>query len=142
MSAPITIYHNPKCGTSRNVLAMIRQSGIEPEIIDYLKSPPGREKLGLLAEKMDISVRDLLRQKGTPYDQLDLGNEKWSDDQLLDFMAAYPILMNRPVVVIGDIVRLCRPCETVLDILPNPDIGPFTKPDGEVVIDATGRRLL
>ena len=142
MGAPITIYHNPKCGTSRNVLAMIRQSGVEPEIIDYLKTPPGKDKLKELVAKLDISVRELLRRKGTPYDKLDLDNDKWSDDELIDFMVAHPILMNRPLVVIGDTVRLCRPCEAVLDILPNPDIGPFTKPDGQVVIDATGKRLL
>ena len=141
MTTAITIYHNPKCGTSSNVLAIIRQSGVEPQIIEYLKTPPGREKLVELVAKLDIPVRELLRRKGTPYDELGLDDPKWSDDDLIDFMVAHPILMNRPVVVIGDTVRLCRPCEAVLDILPNPDIGPFTKPDGEVVIDADGRRV-
>ena len=141
MTSTITIYHNPKCGTSRNVLAMIRQSGTEPEIIEYLKNPPTRDKLNELVSKLNIPLRDLLRQKGTPYDELDLDNAKWSDEELIDFIVANPILMNRPVVVIADTVRLCRPCETVLDILPNPDIGPFTKPDGEVVIDADGKRV-
>jgi len=142
MPSTITIYHNPKCGTSRNVLAIIRQSGVEPEIIDYLKNPPGREKLVELISKLDISVRDLLRRKGTPFDALGLDDDKWSDDELIDFIVAHPILMNRPIVVIGETVRLCRPCEAVLDILPNPDIGPFTKPDGEVVIDASGKRVV
>ncbi len=141
MSSPISIYHNPNCGTSRNVLAMIRQSGEEPEIIDYLKTPPGKEKLLELVGRLNIPLRDLLRRKGTPYDELKLDDAKWSDADLINFIAAHPILMNRPLVVVGDKVRLCRPCETVLDILPNPDIGPFTKPDGEVVIDADGKRV-
>ena len=129
----VTIYHNPKCGTSRNTLEMIRKSGEEPEVIEYLKAPPGREKLVELISASGLSVRDVLRQKGTPYDELDLGNEKWSDDELIDFMVEHPILMNRPIVVTPKGIALCRPSEKVLDILPNPDIGSFTKEDGEVV---------
>ena len=129
----VTIYHNPACGTSRNTLAMIRQSGAEPEIIEYLVNPPSRSKLVELIAASGLSPRALLRQKGTPYDELDLDNEKWSDDQLVDFMVAHPILINRPIVVTPKGVVLARPSEKVLDILPNPDIGPFTKEDGEVV---------
>ena len=129
----VTIYHNPACETSRNTLAMIRQSGEEPEIIEYLKTPPTRERLLELIEAMDIAVRALLRQKATPYDELGLSDPKWSDDELIDFMMAQPILINRPIVVTEKGVRLCRPSEAVLEILPNPDIGPFTKEDGEVV---------
>lgn len=137
----ITIYHNPDCGTSRNTLAMIRQSGEEPQVIEYLKTPPSRERLVELIAAMDISVRALLREKGTPYSELGLGDTKWSDDELVDFMMAHPILINRPIVVTPLGTKLCRPSEAVLDILPNPDIGPFTKDDGEVVIDADGRRV-
>jgi arsenate reductase len=129
----ITIYHNPKCGTSRNTLAMIRQSGEEPEIVEYLKTPPSREKLAELIGQMGISPRDLLRRKGTPYDELDLDDPKWSDDELIDFMIEHPILINRPVVVTPLGTKLCRPSETVLEILPNADIGAFAKEDGEVV---------
>ncbi|MFA5956493.1 arsenate reductase (glutaredoxin) [Hyphomicrobium sp.] len=129
----ITIYHNPACGTSRNTLAMIRQSGEEPEVIEYLKTPPARATLEDLMKRMGIGPRELLRQKGTPYAELDLGNPKWSDDQLIDFMMAHPILMNRPVVVTPLGVKLCRPSEAVLDILANADIGAFAKEDGEVV---------
>ncbi len=129
----ITIYHNPACGTSRNTLAMIRQSGAEPEVIEYLETPPSREKLVELIGAMDISPRALLRQKGTPYDELGLGDDKWSDDELIDFMMAHPILINRPIVVTGKGTKLCRPSEAVLDILPNPDIGRFVKEDGEVI---------
>lgn len=128
----ITIYHNPKCGTSRNTLAMISEAGVEPEVIEYLKTPPSREKLVDLISKMEISVRDLLRQKGTPYDDLGLGEDKWSDDQLIDFMMEHPILINRPIVVTEKGVRLCRPSEKVMDLLPA-DIGTFTKEDGQVV---------
>ncbi|MTI19096.1 arsenate reductase (glutaredoxin) [Rhodobacteraceae bacterium RKSG542] len=128
----VTIYHNPKCGTSRNTLAMIRQSGVEPEVIEYLKTPPSREKLVELIKDMGISVRDVLRRKGTPYDDLDLDNEKWSDDELIDFMVEHPILMNRPIVVTEKGTALCRPSEKVLDLLDG-DIGSFTKEDGEVV---------
>ncbi|MBS0251557.1 MAG: arsenate reductase (glutaredoxin) [Proteobacteria bacterium] len=129
----ITIYHNPACGTSRNTLAMIRQSGEEPEVIEYLKTPPPRETLVDLMKRMGIGPRELLRQKGTPYADHDLGNPKWTDDQLIDFMLEYPILINRPIVVTPLGVKLCRPSEAVLDILPNPHIGAFTKEDGEVV---------
>lgn len=129
----ITIYHNPACGTSRNTLAMIRQSGEEPCITEYLVNPPTRDELVGLIRAMDMPVRDLLRQKGTPYDALGLADVKWTDDQLIDFMMAHPILINRPIVVTPRGARLCRPSEAVLEILPNPDIGTFTKEDGEVV---------
>ena len=129
----ITIYHNPKCGTSRNTLAMIEKSGAELEVIDYQKNPPGRAKLVELIAATGLSVRDILRKKGTPYDDLDLGNEKWSDDELIDFMVEHPILMNRPIVVSPKGTVLSRPSEKVLDILPNQDIGSFTKEDGEIV---------
>src|ERR1700738_4970473 len=129
----VTIYHNPDCGTSRNTLAMIRQSGIEPTVIEYLKDPPTRARLIELIAAMAIPVRALLREKGTPYAELGLADPKWTDDQLLDFMMAHPILINRPIVVTAKGVRLCRPSETVLDILPNPNIGRFVKEDGEVV---------
>lgn len=135
----VTIYHNPKCGTSRNTLAMIRQSGEEPEIIEYLKTPPSREKLVELIAAMGIAPRDLLRRKGTPYDELGLDDPKWSDDQLIDFMVEHPVLMNRPVVVSPLGAKLCRPSEAVLDILPNAEIGAFTKEDGEVVAPKASR---
>ena len=130
----VTIYHNPACGTSRNTLAMIRQSGEEPVVVEYLKDPPSRERLVQLLNAMRISARDLLRQKGTPYDELGLADPKWTDDELIELMRDQPILINRPIVVTPKGVRLCRPSEAVLDILPNPDIGEFTKEDGEVVI--------
>ena len=129
----VTIYHNPDCGTSRNTLAMIRQSGEDPVIIEYLKTPPTRAQLQELIAAMGISVRALLREKGTPYAELGLADPKWTADELLDFMMAYPILINRPIVVTPKGVRLCRPSEAVLDILPNPDIGRFVKEDGDVV---------
>ncbi len=129
----VTIYHNPACGTSRNTLAMIRQSGEEPVVIEYLKTPPSRGQLAELVAAMGLTTRDLLRQKGTPYDELGLGNPDLTEDQLLERMIEYPILINRPIVVTEKGVRLCRPSERVLDILPNPDIGPFTKEDGDVV---------
>ena len=128
----ITIYHNPKCGTSRNTLEMIRKSGGEPQVIEYLKTPPSRDELAGLIARMGIPVRDLLRQKGTPFDELGLGEDKWSDDQLIDFMMEHPILINRPIVVTEKGVRLCRPSEKVLELLPS-DIGTFTKEDGEIV---------
>jgi len=137
----ITIYHNPSCGTSRNTLAMIRQSGVEPEVIEYLKTPPSREKLVELIAAMGMTPRQLLREKGTPYAELNLGDAKWSDDEIIDFMLAHPVLINRPIVVTPRGVVLARPSEAVLDILPNPDIGPFTKEDGEVVMDAEGKRV-
>ncbi|MGJ0426037.1 arsenate reductase (glutaredoxin) [Methylocystis sp.] len=130
----ITIYHNPACGTSRNTLAMIRQSGEEPVVIEYLKDSPTRERLVELLNAMGISARDLLRQKGTPYDALGLGDPKWTEEELIGFMLEQPILINRPIVVTPKGARLCRPSETVLDILPNPAIGEFIKEDGEVVI--------
>jgi arsenate reductase (glutaredoxin) len=138
----IVIYHNPACGTSRNTLAMIRQSGEEPLVVEYLKNPPSREKLKKLMAEMGISARALLREKGTPYHELGLGDPKWSDDELIDFMLAHPILINRPIVVTPKGVKLCRPSEAVLDILPNPNIGPFAKDDGQVVIDASGKRVV
>lgn len=129
----VTIYHNPDCGTSRNTLAMIRQSGTEPTIIEYLKTPPSRDKLKELIAAMGISVRALLREKGTPYKEIGLDDPKWSDDELLDFMMTHPILINRPIVVTDKDTKLCRPSEAVLDLLPNPNIGHFTKEDGQIV---------
>ena len=137
----IVIYHNPDCGTSRNTLAMIRQSGEDPQVIEYLKTPPSREKLGELLAAMNMLVRGLLREKGTPYQELGLGDPKLTDEELIGAMLAHPILINRPIVVTPLGVRLCRPSETVLDILPNPEIGPFTKDDGEIVIDRDGKRV-
>ena len=136
----VTIYHNPNCGTSRNVLAMIRKSGEEPVVIEYLKNPPTRERLTELVRAMGIPVRALLREKGTPYAELGLGDPKWSDEQLLDFMIAHPILINRPIVVTPKGVKLCRPSETVLDLLPNVNLGRFVKEDGEVVEGAPDSR--
>jgi arsenate reductase len=137
----ITIYHNPACGTSRNVLALIRNTGDEPTVIEYLKTPPDRATLQRLIAAMAIPVRDVLRRKGTPYDELGLDDAKWSDDQLIDFMLAHPILINRPIVVTPLATRLCRPSEAVLDILPDPQRGAFAKEDGEAVIDAKGQRV-
>jgi arsenate reductase len=128
----VTIYHNPACGTSRNTLAMIRQSGEEPEIIEYLKTPPSRARLIELINAMGIPVRALLREKGTPYAELGLADPKWSDDQLIDVMLAHPILINRPIVVTPKGTKLCRPSEAVLDLLDNP-VGSFVKEDGEAV---------
>jgi arsenate reductase len=130
---PVTIYHNPACGTSRNTLAMIRQSGEEPTIIEYLETPPSRERLVALIAEMDFTPRQLLRTKGTPYEELGLGDPGKTDDQLIDAMVAHPVLINRPIVVTPRGVRLCRPSEVVFEILDNPDAGPFTKEDGEVV---------
>jgi arsenate reductase len=137
----VTIYHNPDCGTSRNTLAMIRLSGEEPEVIEYLQRPPSRAKLVELIAAMGITPRELLRDKDTPYAALGLGDPKWTDDELIDIMLAQPILINRPIVVTPLGVKLCRPSEGVLDILPNPDIGPFVKENGEVVINAEGQRM-
>ena len=128
----VTIYHNPNCGTSRNTLAMIRQSGAEPDVIEYLKTPPSREKLVELIAAMGMSVRALLREKGTPFRDLGLDDPRWSDDELIDQMLAHPILINRPFVVTAKGTRLCRPSEAVLDLLDQP-IGRFVKEDGEVV---------
>jgi arsenate reductase (glutaredoxin) len=129
----IVIYHNPDCGTSRNTLAMIRQSGEEPEVIEYLHTPPTRERLVWLIAEAGLTVRQALRRKDTPYDALGLADEGLSDDQLLDAMLAHPVLINRPFVVTSKGVRLCRPSEVVLDIRPNPKIGSFTKEDGEII---------
>lgn len=136
----ITIFHNPACGTSRNTLAMIRKSGEDPVIVEYLKTPPSRARLIDLIEAMGIGARGLLREKGTPYAELDLGNAKWTDDELIDFMLAHPILINRPIVETPKGTRLCRPSEEVLQILPNPQIGPFTKEDGELVVPSSSLR--
>lgn len=129
----VTIYHNPACGTSRNTLAMIRASGVEPVVIEYLKTPPAREEICDLATRIGLPLRALLREKGTPYAELGLQDETIPDDALLDAIEAHPILLNRPIVVTPRGVRLCRPSEVVLEILPNPDIGEFVKEDGEVV---------
>lgn len=137
----ITIYHNPACGTSRNVLAMIRNSGVEPTVIEYLKNPPSTEQIKAWLSAMGATVRQVLREKGTPFAELDLAHPKWTDEQLLDFIQQHPILLNRPFVITPLGVRLCRPSEVVLDILPNPQQGPFIKEDGEVVVDAGGHRV-
>jgi arsenate reductase len=129
----ITIYHNPACGTSRNTLAMIRQSGASLQVIEYLKNPPTRERLIELAAAMNIPVRGLLREKSTPYTELGLADPKWSDEELIGFMLAHPILINRPIVVTPKGVRLCRPSELVLELLDDPDIGRFVKEDGEII---------
>jgi len=129
----VTIYHNPGCGTSRNTLAMIRATGEEPEVIEYLKTPPSRERLKALIAATGISVRALLRQKGTPYASLSLDDPKWTDEQLIDFVMAHPILINRPIVVTPKGVRLCRPSEAVLPLLATPLRKPFVKEDGEIV---------
>ncbi|WP_019644450.1 arsenate reductase (glutaredoxin) [Novispirillum itersonii] len=137
----ITIYHNPACGTSRNTLALIRNSGVEPEVIEYLLTPPDRATLRDLIARIGTPVRDVIRQKGTPYAELGLDDPAVSEDALIDAMVTHPILINRPIVVTPLGVRLCRPSEAVLDILPDPQQGPFTKEDGEVVIDAAGNRV-
>lgn len=138
---PITIYHNPACGTSRNVLAMIRNSGEEPVVIEYLKTPPDRATLTALITAIGVPVRAVLREKGTPYAELGLDDPKWSDEQLIGFMLQHPILINRPIVVTPLGTMLCRPSEAVLDILPQPQRGAFSKEDGEAVVDAEGRRI-
>jgi arsenate reductase len=137
----ITIYHNPACGTSRNTLGLIRNSGVEPTIIEYLKTPPSRAKLIELIAAMRIAVSDLLRRKGTPYDELRLDDPKWSEDELINFMLAHPILINRPIVATPLGTALCRPSERVLDLLPSPQHGEFRKEDGDLVIDSQGRRV-
>jgi len=136
----VIIYHNPQCGTSRNTLGLIRNAGIEPHVIEYVKTPPTRLLLRQLIDRMGVNVRDVIREKGTPYAELGLGDSSLSDDQLLDAMMAHPILINRPIVVTPMGVRLCRPSEIVLDILP-PQQGEFVKEDGEPVVDAAGRRV-
>jgi len=139
--ADITIYHNPQCGTSRNVLALIRNTGAEPEVIEYLKTPPTRDKLKDLLARMGITARELLRRKDTPYDKLGLDDATLGEDALLDAIVRHPILMNRPVVVTPLGTRLCRPSEAVLDLLPLPQQGAFAKEDGEAVIDHKGNRV-
>src|ERR687890_106830 len=136
----VIIYHNPGCGTSRNTLALIRNAGIEPHVIEYLKTPPARALLKQLIERMGVPVRSVLREKGTPFNDLGLNKPNLTDDQLLDAMMAHPILINRPIVVTPKAVRLCRPSEAVLDLLP-PQQGEFVKEDGERVVDEHGRRV-
>lgn len=138
---PITIYHNPACGTSRNTLALIRNSGVEPTVIEYLKTPPSKAHLQELLAALGMPARALLREKGTPYAELGLDNPRWSEDELLDFMVQHPILMNRPVVLTPLGARLCRPSEVVLEILPDPQQAAFSKEDGEVVVGAPGRHV-
>lgn len=137
----VKIYHNPACGTSRNTLAMIRNAGIEPEVVLYLENPPARAELEGLIAASGLSVREVLRRQGTPYEALGLDDPKYSDAELIDLMLAHPILINRPFVVSAQGTRLCRPSELVLDLLPAAQQAPFAKEDGEVVIDAQGRRL-
>lgn len=137
----VTIYHNPACGTSRNTLALIRNATVEPTIIEYLKTPPDRATLESLLQRMGIGPRALLREKGTPYAELGLGAPHWTDDELIDQMLTHPILINRPIVVTPWGVRLCRPSEAVLDILPLPQRGPFAKEDGASVIDGQGKQI-
>ena len=136
----ITIYHNPACGTSRNTLALIRNTGTEPRIIHYLETPPSRAELVALIEASGLPVREVMRTKEKIFSELRLGDPTWSDDELIDFMLAHPILINRPIVVTPLGTRLCRPSEAVLDILPQPQLAAFTKEDGEAVIDANGQR--
>jgi arsenate reductase len=137
----VTIYHNPACGTSRNTLALIRNAGVEPTVIEYLKTPPDRATLAQLINQMGITPRELLREKGTPYAELGLDSSHWTDAQLIDQMLAHPILINRPIVVTPWGTILSRPSERVLDVLPLPQKGPFTKEDGELLFDAEGRRV-
>jgi arsenate reductase len=137
----ITLYHNPACGTSRNVLAIIRNAGEEPQVIEYLKTPPDRERLQALLSAMGMTARELLRQKGTPYDELGLAEDKWTESDLIGFMLAHPILINRPIVVTPLGTRLCRPSEVVLDLLSEPQKAAFTKEDGQVVVDPQGKRV-
>ena len=137
----ITIFHNPDCGTSRNTLALIRNAGIEPRVIEYLRTPPPRDELRAMIAAAGLTVREALREKGTPYAELGLGDPALTDDHLLDAMMTHPILVNRPFVITDVGTRLCRPSEAVLDILPLPQKGPFVKEDGEQVIDAAGKRI-
>lgn len=138
----VTIYHNPACGTSRNTLALIRNAGIEPTVVEYLRTPLDKAQLQTLVASLSLPVREVLRRKGTPYDALGLDDAQWTDDQLLDFVVEHPVLLNRPIVVSSLGARLCRPSELVLDILPVAQQGAFTKEDGEVVIDAEGKRVI
>ncbi len=137
----VTIYHNPTCGTSRNTLALIRNAGVEPTVIEYLKAPPDRATIKELLSRMGITARALLREKGTPYAELGLGASHWTDDELIEQMLSHPILINRPIVITPWGVRLCRPSEVVLDILPLLQKGPFAKEDGQPLIDAKGHRI-
>ena len=141
MAVDIVIYHNPECGTSRNTLAMIRNAGIEPHVVEYLKTPPSRALLVELIDRAGITPRDLLREKGTPYAELGIGDEALSDDALVDAMMAHPVLINRPLVVSPIGVKLCRPSEAVLDLLPEAQRGAFAKEDGEQVVDGSGQRI-
>lgn len=141
MTIDIIIYHNPECGTSRNTLAMIRNAGIEPHVVEYLKTPPSRALLEQLIDRAGITPRGLLRQKGTPYAELGLDDETLADSALIDAMMVHPVLINRPLVVTPIGVKLCRPSEAVLDILPAPQLGAFSKEDGEQVVDADGNRV-
>ncbi|MEJ7746293.1 MAG: arsenate reductase (glutaredoxin) [Luteimonas sp.] len=138
----ITIYHNPSCGTSRNTLALIRNSGIEPTVVEYLQTPPDRATLLQLIDDMGIPVRSVLREKGTPYAELRLDDPSLPDDALIDAMLMHPILINRPIVVTPLGTKLCRPSEAVLDLLPSPQLAPFAKEDGEVVVDEQGHRVV
>ncbi|MCX7127647.1 glutaredoxin-dependent arsenate reductase [Aeromonas sp.] len=140
-NTPITIYHNPACGTSRNTLELIRNAGVEPTVIHYLETPPSRATLVALIAAMGMPVRDLLRKNVPPFEELGLAEERFSDDELVDAMLAYPILINRPIVVTPLGTKLCRPSEVVLDILPSPQQGAFSKEDGEPVVDAQGKRI-
>jgi arsenate reductase len=137
----VTIYHDPDCATSRNVLALIRNSGVEPRVVEYLKAPPSREELAELLRRMDLPLRAVLRRKGTPYDEFGLDDPRWDDDQLVELMLKHPVLINRPIVATPLGVRLCRPSETVLNILPDPQGDAFRKESGEPVIDDRGRRV-
>ena len=137
----VVIYHNPACGTSRNTLALLRDVGIEPRVVEYLKAPPSRQEIAGLAERMGGEVRDLLRERGTPYAELGLGDPALTDDQLLDAIQAHPILLHRPIVSSPLGARLCRPVDTVLELLPADGLKPFTREDGQVVVDADGRRV-
>ncbi len=141
MAVDIVIYHNPECGTSRNALAMIRNAGIEPHVVEYLKTPPARALLVELIARAGMTSRELLREKGTPYAELGLGDTSLSDDVLVDAMMAHPVLINRPLVVSPLGVKLCRPSEAVLDLLPNGQLAAFAKEDGEQVVDASGQRV-
>jgi arsenate reductase len=141
VAVDIVIYHNPECGTSRNVLGLIRNAGIEPHVVEYLKTPPSRTLLVEMIDRAGMTPRDLLREKGTPYIELGLSDRSLSDNALLDAMMAHPVLINRPLVVSPLGVKLCRPSEAVLDLLPEPQQGAFAKEDGEQVVDASGQRI-
>jgi arsenate reductase len=141
MSQKIKIYHNPACGTSRNTLELIRNTGQEPEVIEYLQTPPSKEELITLIEKSELSVREAIRKNVEPYEKLELAQEHWTDDQLINFMLEYPILINRPFVGTDIGIKLCRPSELVLDLLSAPQLNAFSKEDGEAIIDQDGNRI-